>query len=98
MCIIKFSSASFSLLSFALRRCNLCFLDRVSPDGHHRVMEYFRPTILMAAHVPSSLHVLADLPKIIDPSLFSCMTTFVVPILIMNIKEFKHDNSSQIYQ
>jgi hypothetical protein len=34
--------------------------------------------------VSSSLHVLADLPKIIDPSLFPCMTTSVVPILMMS--------------
>jgi hypothetical protein len=27
---------------------------------------------------------LADLPKIIGPSLFSCMTTFVVPLLMMS--------------
>jgi hypothetical protein len=34
-------STFFSLLSFALKRCNFRFWDRVSPDGHHRGMEYF---------------------------------------------------------
>jgi hypothetical protein len=34
--------------------------------------------------VSSSLPVLADLPKIIDPSLFPCMTTSIVPILVMS--------------
>jgi hypothetical protein len=41
-------SASFSWFSFALRRCNFCFWDRVNPDGHHRGMEYFGSAILMA--------------------------------------------------
>jgi ABC-type methionine transport system permease subunit len=45
-------------------------------------MEYFGSAVLMAV-VSSSLPVLADLPKIIDPSLFSCMTAFVVSILMM---------------
>jgi hypothetical protein len=71
------------LLFFALKRCNFHFLDRVSPDGHHRGMEYFGPAILMAVVSSSSL-VLDDLPKIIGPSLFSCMTTYVVPILMMS--------------
>jgi hypothetical protein len=39
--------------------------------------------ILMAV-VSSFLVVLADSPKIIGPSLFSCMTTYVVPILMMS--------------
>jgi hypothetical protein len=34
--------------------------------------------------VSSSLPVLADLPKIIDPSLFPCMTTSIVHILVMS--------------
>jgi hypothetical protein len=34
--------------------------------------------------VSSFSHVLADLPKIIDPSLVSSMTTFVVSILMMS--------------
>jgi hypothetical protein len=38
-------------------------------------MEYFGSAILV---------VLADSPKIIGPSLFSCMTTSVVPILMMS--------------
>jgi hypothetical protein len=46
-------------------------------------MEYFGSAVLMAA-MSSSLPVLADLPKIIGPSLFSCMTTSVVPILMMS--------------
>jgi hypothetical protein len=36
------------------------------------------------AVMSSSLSVLADLPKIIDPSLFPCMTISVVPILMMS--------------
>jgi hypothetical protein len=36
------------------------------------------------AVVSYSLPVLADLPKIIGPSLFSCMRTSVVPILMMS--------------
>jgi hypothetical protein len=46
-------------------------------------MEYFGSAILMAA-VSSVLFVLADSPKIIGPSLSFCMTTSVVPILIMS--------------
>jgi hypothetical protein len=42
-------------------------------------MEYFGSAILLIA-VSSFLFVLADLPKIIGPSLFCCMMTFVVPI------------------
>jgi hypothetical protein len=42
-------SASFSWLSFALRRCNFLFWDRVNPAGHHRGMEYFGSVILMVA-------------------------------------------------
>jgi hypothetical protein len=42
-------SASFSWLSFALRRCNFCFWDRVNPAGHHRGMEYFGSAVLMVA-------------------------------------------------
>jgi hypothetical protein len=75
-------SASFSWFSFALRRCNFPFWDRVNPDGHHRGMEYFGSAIL-TADISSFLFVLADSPKIIDPSLFSCMMTSVVPILMM---------------
>jgi hypothetical protein len=40
-------SASFSWFSFALRRCNFRFCDRVNPDGHHRGMEYFESAILL---------------------------------------------------
>jgi Na+/proline symporter len=76
-------SASFPWFSFALRRCNFRFWDRVNPDGHHRDMEYFGSAILMAV-VSSFLIVLADSPKIIGPSLCSCMTTSVIPILIMS--------------
>jgi hypothetical protein len=76
-------SASFSWLSFALRRCIFRFWDRVNPDGHHRGMEYFGSTVLMAV-VSSFLVVLADSPKIIGPSLFSCMMTYAVPILMMS--------------
>jgi hypothetical protein len=36
------------------------------------------------AAVSSFLFVLAGSPKIIGPSLFSCMTTSVVPILMMS--------------
>jgi hypothetical protein len=76
-------SASFSWLSFALRRCNFRFWDRVNPDGHHRGMEYFGSAVLMAV-VSSFLVVLADSPKIIVPSLFSCMMASAVPILMMS--------------
>jgi hypothetical protein len=46
-------------------------------------MEYFGSTILKAV-VFSVLFVLADSPKIIGPSLSFCMTTSVVPILMMS--------------
>jgi hypothetical protein len=46
-------------------------------------MEYFGPAVLLAA-VSSSSPVWVDLPKIIDHSLFPCMTTSVVPILMMS--------------
>jgi hypothetical protein len=72
-------SASFSWVSFALRRCSFRFCDRVNPDGHHRAMEYFESAILLIA-VSSFLFVLADLPEIIGPSLFCCTMTSVVPI------------------
>jgi hypothetical protein len=74
-------SASFSWFSFALRRCNFRFCDRVNPDGHHQGMEYFGSAILLTV-IPSFLLVLANSPKIIGPSLFSYMTTSVVPILM----------------
>jgi hypothetical protein len=45
-------------------------------------MEYFGSVVLMA--VVSPLLVLADLPKIIGPSLFPCLTISVVPILMMS--------------
>jgi hypothetical protein len=67
-------SASFSWFSFALRRCNFRFWDRVNPDGHHRGLEYFGSVVLLIA-VSSFLLVLADSP-IIGPS------TSVVPILM----------------
>jgi hypothetical protein len=44
-------------------------------------MEYFGLTVLLTV-VSSFLFVLVDSPKIIGPSLFSCMTTSVVPILM----------------
>jgi hypothetical protein len=74
-------SASFSWFSFSLRHCNFCFCDRVNPDGHHRGMEYFGLAVLLTA-LSSLLLVLADTPKIIDPLLFSCTMTSVVPILM----------------
>jgi hypothetical protein len=46
-------------------------------------MEYFGSAILMAV-ISSVLFVLADSPKIIGPSLYFYMTTFVVPILIIS--------------
>jgi hypothetical protein len=85
---------SFSWLSFALRRCNFRFWDRVNPDGHHRGMEYFGSAGWMAA-VSSFLVVLADSPKIIGPSLFSCMMTSAVPILMMSFLLFFR--SLQVY-
>jgi hypothetical protein len=42
-------SAFFSWFSFALRRCNLRFCDRVNPDGHHRGLEYFGSVVLLIA-------------------------------------------------
>jgi hypothetical protein len=81
MRVIEYFSASFSRFSFALRRCNLRFCDRVNPNGHHRGMEYFRSAVLSTT-VPSFLFVLADSPKIIGPLLFCCTTTYVVPILM----------------
>jgi hypothetical protein len=83
MCVIEYLFRLLFLVSFTLRRCNLCFCDRVNPDGHHQGMEYFGSAILMAV-VSSLLLVLADSPKIIGPSLSSCMATSVVPILIMS--------------
>jgi hypothetical protein len=47
-------------------------------------MEYFGSAVLMAIVSPYLL-VLADLPKIIGPSLFHCITTSVVPILMMSL-------------
>jgi hypothetical protein len=75
-------STSFSWLSFALRRYNFLFWDRVNPAGHHRGMEYFGSAVLMVA--VSFLVVLADSPKIIGPLLSPCTTTSAVPILIMS--------------
>jgi hypothetical protein len=49
-------------------------------------MKYLGLAILMAV-VSSFLFVLADSPKIIGPSL-SCMTTSVVPILMMSFFVF----------
>jgi hypothetical protein len=46
-------------------------------------MEYLGSAVLMAV-VSSFLVVLANSPKIIGPSLFSCMTTSIVPILMMS--------------
>jgi hypothetical protein len=46
-------------------------------------MEYFGSAILMA-DVSSILFMLADSLKLIGPSLSSCMTTYVVPILMMS--------------
>jgi hypothetical protein len=74
-------STSFSRFSFALRRCNFRFCDRVNPDGHHRGIEYFGSVVLLTA-VSSFLFVLANSPKILGPSLFCCTTTFVVTILM----------------
>jgi hypothetical protein len=74
-------SASFSWFSFALRHYNFRFCDRVNPDGHHRGMEYFGSAVLLIV-VSSFLLMLADSLKIIGPSLFSCMITSVVPILM----------------
>jgi hypothetical protein len=81
--VLNIFSASFSWLSFALRRYIFRFWDRVNPDGHHRGMEFFGSAVLMAA-VSSFLVVLADSPKIIGPSLFSCMMTSAVSILMMS--------------
>jgi hypothetical protein len=47
-------------------------------------MEYFGLDVLLV--VPMSLSsVLADSPKIIDPLLFPCMMTSIVPILITSL-------------
>jgi hypothetical protein len=73
----------FVNFSFTLFTPPLGDYHRVNLDGHHRGMEYLGSTILMAV-VPSFLFVLADSPKIIGPSLFSCMTTSVVPILMVS--------------
>jgi hypothetical protein len=78
MLVIEYFSASFYWFSFALRRCNFRFCDRVNPDGHHRGMEYFESAVLLTV-VSSFLFVLADLPEIIGPSLFCCTITSVVP-------------------
>jgi hypothetical protein len=75
-------SASFSWLSFTLRRYNFLFWDRVNPAGHHRGMKYFGSAVLMVT--VSFLVVLADSPKIIGPLLSPCMTTSAVPILMMS--------------
>jgi hypothetical protein len=45
-------SASLSWFSFALRRCNFCFCDRVNLNEHHRGMEYFGSVVLLTV-VPS---------------------------------------------
>jgi hypothetical protein len=51
-------------------------------------MEYFGSTVLLvapvSAPVPFPSSVLVDLPKIIDPSLFPCMTTSIVTILMIS--------------
>jgi hypothetical protein len=57
----------------------------VSLDGHHRGMEYFRSTAFLVAPMYFLSSVLADLPKLIGPSLFPCMTTSVVHILMMSL-------------
>jgi hypothetical protein len=46
-------------------------------------MEYFGSVVLLAV-ISSFSPILADLPKIIGPSLFPCMTASVVPILMMS--------------
>jgi hypothetical protein len=81
MRVIEYFSASFSWFSFALRRCNFRFCDRVNPGGHHRGMEYFGSAVLLT-FVSSFLFVLTDSPKTIGPSLFSYTTTSAVPILM----------------
>jgi hypothetical protein len=50
-------------------------------------MEYFGSAVLMVS-VSSFLVVLAYSPKIIGPSLSFCITTSVVPILIMSFLSF----------
>jgi hypothetical protein len=50
-------------------------------------MEYFGSAVLTVV-VSSFLVVLADSPKIIGPLLSSCMTTSVVPILMMSFLLF----------
>jgi hypothetical protein len=47
-------------------------------------MEYFGSVVLMAVLSPSLL-ILADLPKFIGPSLFLCIMTSPVPILMMSL-------------
>jgi hypothetical protein len=47
-------------------------------------MEYFGSVVLMAVVSPSLL-VLADLPKIINSSLFPYIMTSTVPILMMSL-------------
>jgi hypothetical protein len=46
-------------------------------------MEYFGSAVLMVA-ISSFLVMLADSPKIIGPSLSSCMMTSAVPILMIS--------------
>jgi hypothetical protein len=76
MCVIKYFSASLSLLSFALKRSDLRFCEHVSPDQHHRGMEYFGSTVLLVAPVSAPLYfpssILVDLPKNHRP--------FIVPL------------------
>jgi hypothetical protein len=48
-------------------------------------MEYFGLSVLLVASVFLTLSVLANLPKIIGPSLFPYMTTSVVPILTISL-------------
>jgi hypothetical protein len=79
MCVIEY----FFCLLLLILLCNFRFCDRVNPDGHHRGMEYFGSAVLLTV-VPPFLFVLADSPKIIDPSLFCCTTTSDVPILMMS--------------
>jgi preprotein translocase subunit SecE len=48
-------------------------------------MEYFRSATLLVAPMSFLSSVLADLPKIISPSLFPYMTTIVVLILVISL-------------
>jgi hypothetical protein len=75
----------FPCSSFALRRYNLCFCERVSPNGHHRGMKYFVSDVLLVVSMYFFSFVLADSPKNIGPSLFLCMMTSIVPILITSL-------------